>query len=256
MTRRLEGKVALITGTGGGQGRAAALLFAKEGAYVVGCDWNVNGAEETKKMVDDMGGVMVSMQPLDLGSGDQMKQWLDFAIATYKHIDILYNNASSPKFAPIEQMTEEEWRFTMRNELDLVYWACHCTWPYLKDNGNSTIINTASTAGIVGFDPGLFGNFAHSAAKGGVIALTRQLAIEGAPYGIRANSISPGIIMVPATEPLFQNSEFKEAMLHLVPLHRIGKAEEIANVALFLASDESSYVTGANIVVDGGLTAR
>ena len=130
MTRRLKGKVALITGTGGGQGRAAALLFAKEGAYIVGCDWNMNGAEETKKMVDDMGGVMVSMQPLDLGSGDQMKQWLDFAIATYKHIDILYNNASSPKFAPIEEMTEEEWRFTIRNELDLIYWACYCAWPY------------------------------------------------------------------------------------------------------------------------------
>jgi meso-butanediol dehydrogenase/(S,S)-butanediol dehydrogenase/diacetyl reductase len=256
MTQRLEGKVALITGTGGGQGRAAALLFAKEGARVIGCDWNVKGAEETRKMVEDSGGVMVSMQPVDLGDGDQMKQWLDFAIKTFKQIDILYNNASSPKFAPIDRMTEEEWHFTLRNELDLIYWACHYSWPHLKATGNSTIINTASTAGIVGFEADIFGNFAHSAAKGGVIALTRQLAIEGAPYGIRVNSISPGIIMVPATEPLFQNPEFKKAMLEMVPLHRIGKAEEIAHVALFLASDEASYVTGANIVVDGGLTAR
>ncbi|OGO17794.1 MAG: dehydrogenase [Chloroflexi bacterium RBG_16_50_11] len=253
MTGRLEGKTALITGTGGGQGRAAALLFAREGARVVGCDLKVEGAKETEKMVKATGGEMVSIQPVDLGDGNQVKQWIDFAIKIYGRIDILYNNASAPKFAPIEQMTEEEWRFTVRNELDIIYWACHLAWQHLKASGRGVIINIASTAGLVGRAPG--GGFAHSAAKGGVMALTRQLAIEGAAYNIRANVISPGIIVSPATEATLQNPESKETMLGMVPLHRFGGVEEIASVALFLASDESSYITGANIVVDGGLTA-
>lgn len=253
---RLEGKVALITGTARGQGRAAALLFAKEGAKIVGCDLNVAGAEETRKMVEAGGGEMVSMQPLDLGDGNQVKQWIDFAIKTYGYIDILYNNASAPKFAPIEQMTEEEWHFTIRNELDLIYWTCHYAWPHLKASGNAVVINTASVAGTIGFTTDLSSNFAHSATKGGVIALTRQLAIEGALSGIRVNTISPGIIVSPATEPSFQNTKLKETLLRRVPLNRFGQVEEIANVALFLASDESSYITGINIVVDGGLTAQ
>lgn len=256
MTGRLDGKVALITGTGGGQGRAAALLFAQEGAHVVGCDWNQKGALETVKIVNAAGKEMVSMQPVDLGEGDQVKAWIEYAINTYGRINILYNNASAPKFAPVGQMTWEEWRFTMRNELDLIYWTCHYAWPHLKESKNGVIVNTASVAGIIATDPELSPNFAHAATKGGVIALTRQLALEGSPYGIRANVISPGVIVSPATEQSFQNAELKETLLRLIPLRRLGKVEEIATVALFLASDESSYVTGANIVVDGGFTIR
>lgn len=256
MAGRLEGKVALITGTGGGQGRAAALLFAKEGARVVGCDLKVDGAQETVEMVKAAGGEMVSSQPVDLGDGDQVKKWIDFAIQLYGKFDILYNNASAPKFAPIEQMTPEDWHFTIRNELDLVYWACHYAWPHLKASGNGVIINTASVAGMIGLAGEIIGNFAHAATKGGVIGLTKQLTIEGAPHNIRANIISPGVIVTPATEPLLQNPQFKETFTNMVPLKRLGKAEEIASVALFLASDEASYITGANIVVDGGLTAQ
>lgn len=252
MAKKLDGKVALITGTGGGQGRAAALLFAKEGARVVGCGRKVGNAEETVKMVKADGGEMVSMQPIHLDDGKQVKQWVDFAINTYGRIDILYNNAATAVFAPIEQMTEEEWHFAMRNGLDLIYWACHYAWPHLKASGNGIIINTSSMGGLVGKP----NSFAHAAAKGAVIALTRQLAIEGAPYNIRVNAISPGAILTPATESIFQNPEVKEPLLREVPLHRLGKAEDIAPVALFLASDDSSYITGANIVVDGGLTAQ
>ena len=253
MRGRLEGKVALITGTGGGQGRAAALLFARDGARVVGCDLKEQGARETLKMVESKGGAMVSRQPVDLSDGIQVMQWVNFALESYGRIDILYNNAASPKFAPIEDMTENEWSYTLHNELDVIYWACHYTWPHLKASGKGVIINTASTAGIVGRAAG--GGVAHSAAKGGVIALTRQLAIEGAPYNIRVNSISPGIIVSPATGPQLQDPAYNELMTRMVPLHRLGTVEEIGYVALFLASDESSYITGANIVVDGGLTA-
>ena len=208
MIGRLEGRVALITGTGGGQGRAAALLFAKEGARVVGCDLKVESAKDTTEMARDANGEMVSLQPIDLGDGNQVKSWIDFAIKNYGRIDILYNNASAPKFAPIEKMNEEEWRFTIRNELDLIYWTCHYAWPHLKLRGGAVIINIASAAGIVGRVAS--GSFAHSATKGGIIALTRQLAIEGAPYNIRANVISPGTIISPATEPILQDPEYKE----------------------------------------------
>jgi len=256
MAKRLNGKVALITGTGGGQGRAAALLFAKEGAKVVGCDWKVEGAKETVQMVKVAGGEMVSVQPVDLGDKNQVRRWINLAKKTYGQIDILYNNASAPRFASIGRMTEEEWDFTIRNELDLIYLACHYAWPYLKASGNGVIINTASVSGMIGYPADILGNLAHAATKGVIIALTKQLAVEGAPYNIRVNAISPGIVVSPGTDAQLQNPKFKGFWLQRVPLRRLGKAEEVANVALFLASDESSYITGANIVVDGGFTAQ
>lgn len=255
MAGRLQGKVALITGTGGGQGRASALLFAREGAKVVGCDLKVAGTE-TVKMVKVSGGEMVSLQPVELSDANQVKQLINFAIKSYGCIDILFNNAAATKFASIDEMTEEEWHYVLRNELDLVYMTCHYAWPHLKANGKGVIINTASMSGMVGHPVNIIGNFAHAATKGGVIALTKQLAIEGAPYGIRANTISPGVIASPATEEMLKNAQKNKDWLQLIPLKRFGKPEDIASVAVFLASEESSYVTGANIVVDGGFTTQ
>lgn len=252
MGGRLQGRIALITGTADGQGRAAAQLFAREGAKVVGCDLKAPEAEETVRIVRAQGGEMVSLHPLDLAEGAQVKQWIDFALETYGDFDILYNNASAPRFAPVDRMSWEEWHFTIRNELDLIYWACHYAVPHLKTRGGGVIINTASISGLIG---SAIGNFAHGAAKGGVIGLTKQLAIELAPFGIRVNCISPGLIETPATAPLLQNPKLKEAMLRDIPLRRLGRPEEIAAAALFLASDEASYIHGANIVVDGGVTA-
>ena len=255
MSRRLEGKVALISGTGGGQGRAAALLFAREGAKVVGGDVKTEGARETVEMVKAQGNDMVSLEPLDLSNGEEVKKWIDLAIETYGGFDILFNNASAPKFVPIEAMTWEDWRFTVRNELDLIYWACHLGFPHLKSRGGGVIINTASITGLIGFAGQIMGNFAHAATKGGVVGLTKQLAVEGAPHNIRANSISPGLIATPGTEPVFQSRELTEAFMRVIPLKRAGRPEEVASVALFLASDEASYITGSNIIVDGGVTA-
>lgn len=250
MAGRLAGKVALITGTAGGQGRAAALLFAREGTVVCGCDLKEADGLETARLITTAGGQSV-FRRVDLGDAEQVRNWIEFAVETFEGIDILYNNASAAKFAPLEEMTYEDWRFTVRNELDIIYYACHLAFPYLRRRGGGSIINTASAAGMYGV-PGL-GNFAHAATKGGVIGLTRQLAIEGAPYKIRANSISPGLIETPATEHL--DPEFKRVFLRSVPLGRLGQPEDVAYVALFLGSDESSYITGANIVVDGGKTA-
>lgn len=255
MAGRLAGKVAFITGTGGGQGRAAAVLFAKEGAKVVGCDVKKEGGEETAAMVKAAGGDSI-FSVVDLANGDEVKNWFAAGVKQYGQMDILYNNASACLFAPIETMTWEEWQFTIRNELDLLFWACHHAMPHMKQRGGS-IINTASMAGIVGFHN--LGNFAHAATKGGVLALSRQMAAEGAQYNIRSNSISPGFIETPATMSLYDAPGYKEMFQSLIDkqmIKRRGKPEDIAYCALYLASDESAWVTGANFVIDGGLNAQ
>ena len=254
MAGRLEGKVALISGTGGAQGRAASLLFTREGAKVVGCDLRAPEAIETVEMVKAAGGEMVSLQPLDAAEGDQVKRWIDFAIETYGGFDILYNNAGQARFAPIDELTWEDYHLTIHNELDLIYWPCHYAFPHLKARGGGVIINTSSSLSLLG-GPGM-GNFAHGAGKAGVMGLTKQLAAEGAPFGIRAVSISPGLVLNPFTERLYQIPEVREMYLNMIPMRRPGRPEEIASVALFLASDEASYITGTNITVDGGVTRR
>jgi NAD(P)-dependent dehydrogenase (short-subunit alcohol dehydrogenase family) len=251
MPGRLDGKVALITGTGGGQGRAAAILFATEGALIVGCDVKEQGNAETIELVKDAGGLMTGMAPVDLGEPDAAKQWVEDAAAVHGRVDVLYNNASAARFGPIETFSVDDWRFTMRNELDLVFYATKFAWPYLCERGGS-VINTASVAGWAGGP----GGFAHCATKGGILAVTRALANEGAPHGVRVNSISPGPILSPGTAELFSDPAVVAGMKSTLMIQRLGQPDDIATTALFLASDESSFVTGADIRVDGGMTAQ
>ena len=255
MGDRLAGKVALITGTAGGQGRAAALLFAREGAAVVGCDLKVEQARETVAMVRAVGGSMTSSEPVDLGDSAAARAWVDDAARAHGGFDVLYNNASLPRFASIAQMTDEEWHYTVRNELDLMFYTCSAAWPHLVARGGGSIINTGSISGMTSLPP-TPGNIAHAATKGAVIAMTRELALEGGPHNIRANSISPGIIDSPATAPALASGTFREDHLGALMLRRIGSVGDVAAAALFLASDESAWVTGTNVVVDGGYTAR
>jgi NAD(P)-dependent dehydrogenase (short-subunit alcohol dehydrogenase family) len=248
---RLEGKVALITGTGGGIGRAAAVLFAAEGATVVGCDLDRARADETVDLVRDAGGAMTSSAPVDVADEEAVRAWIDAATAEQGGIDVVYNNAGLTSFAPLEQVTVADWSFTMRNELDLVFLACKHAWPHLRARGGGSVVNVGSTAGMAGSLT--LDRTAHTASKGAVIALTRQLAAEGARYGIRVNSVSPGITVTPQTQDLFDDPEHPIARIaDHIPLGRPGRPEDVARCALFLASDESSYVTGANLVVDGG----
>lgn len=259
MAGRLEGKIALITGTGGGQGRAAALLFAREGAKVVGCDLKVEGAEETTRMVKDAGGDMVSMQPVNLSDETEVQRWIDFAVESYGDFDILYNNASGVKSGTIETLTRDDWDFDMANEVTLIFLAAKHVLPVFKRRGGGVIVNTASVAGMVGAAiPGNApGNLVHNVAKAAVLRLSENLAIELAPWNIRVNAVSPGIIDTPATAPLIgqEGSEMRRIFMDSILVPRVGQPDDIAYAALYLASDEASYVTGANLVVDGGWVA-
>ncbi len=248
---RLDGKIALITGTGGGQGRAAAVLFAKEGAKVVGCDLKEAGAAETLKMVHDAGGAMVSMAPIDISTDAGANAWVKDAVAAFGGVDILYNNASFPRIGPFQEASADDWFFTVRNELDIVWFVTRAAWPHLVARGGGSIINTASIAGQRGmmFLP----QSAHSATKAGVIGLTLQFAAAGARHHIRANSISPGLIATPATQVYTDDPESAfSRKARENPWGRIGYPEDIAKLALFLASDDSEYINGVDIVVDGG----
>jgi NAD(P)-dependent dehydrogenase (short-subunit alcohol dehydrogenase family) len=244
---RLSNKVAFITGTASGQGRAAAELFARQGAIVVGCDMKVEQAEETAAAVRGAGGIMFSTAPVDLGDPAAARRWLDDGIAAAGGIDILYNNAGDVRFGSIEELSVDDWRYTLRNELDLVFYVTKAAWPHLKARGGGAIINTASTVTRRG--NAAMGMGAHMATKAGVIALTRQLAAEGAEWGIRANSISPGLIDTPATAHL---RAVADQLAGSIPLGRWGQPEDIAQCALYLASDEAKWVTAADFTIDGG----
>jgi NAD(P)-dependent dehydrogenase (short-subunit alcohol dehydrogenase family) len=251
---RLAGKIALITGTAGGQGRAAALLFAAEGALVVGTDVNADGAAETVELVRAAGGAMDSTHPLDLADEDGVRAWVDGAAARHGGMDVLHNNAGATRFSPIADTSYADWSFVLRNELDTVFLVTRAAWPHLVARGGGSVLLVGSTAGITGSltNP----RIAHTATKGGVVAMTKQLAAEGAAHGIRANCISPGMIRTPATEgDLLAADSPMRTIARAIPLGRIGAPEEVARCALFLASDEASYVTGANLVVDGGWSA-
>lgn len=254
MSGRFDGKVVLISGTGGGQGRVAALSFAREGAHVVGCDVDEASAMETERIVGESGGSYASLAPLDLSMRAGAERWIAAALESHGRVDVLYNNASLPRFGPVGAMPDEDWSFTLRNELDLVWHSVNAAWDALgATRGN--VVNVASLAGLVGSRDLPQG--AHSATKGAVIGLTRQLAAEGASRGVRVNCISPGVIRGPAADPLLALGDDGPlaGMVRATAFGRAGEPEDVVNAALFLASDDAAFVNGANLVVDGGASA-
>lgn len=252
LTRRLAGKTCIVTGSGGSIGRATCLRFAAEGASVVGCDVVAAGAEETLRLVTEAGGRMISVQPADLTQKDACERVVAAATAEFGQLDVLFNNGAMAYFAWIEEMTDETWRKTINEELDLVFLMTRAAWPELvKTKGN--IVNVASLSAWAGIEllPGL----AHASAKGGVLSMTRQLAMEGRKHGIRANSVSPGTIETNQTRFILEDPEWCRIQLGRAMMNRMGQPEEVASVVAFLASDDASYVTGADIAVDGGVRA-
>ncbi|RRJ85730.1 SDR family oxidoreductase [Gulosibacter macacae] len=252
---RLAGKVVLITGIGSGMGRVTAELFAAEGATVVGCGLSAEGSTETARRIEAAGGIIDATAPVDLSDRTQVAAWIDGAAERHGRIDVLYNNASMPKFGPFADQPVEDYDFTIRNELDLVWHACQLAWPHLAAV-RGAIVNIASVAGLQGARA--LPQAAHAAAKGGVLALTRQLAAEGVAAGIRVNSVCPGVMGTPPILRMYEELGDAAPVASIVERTidgRPGDPKAVAWAGLYLASDEATWVTGANIVVDGGAGA-
>ena len=252
MVGRLQGKICIITGTGGAIGRASALAFAREGATIVGCDIIPETATATDRAVAEAGGQIATLAPCDLATLNDCERLVELALERCGRIDVLFNNASRPTYGALTEDSNDHWFRTIDNELHMVYLLCKAAWPALSASGG-TIVNMASAAGWTTF-PALAG-LAHGAAKGGVISMTRHLAMEGRDLGIRANSISPGVIGTPKVLGLAENPDWDRLMRSKIMRGSYGKPEEIAAVALFFASDESAFVNAADIRADGGITA-
>jgi len=248
--QRLAGKVALVTGIGSGIGKACALMFARQGARVVGCDLDAPAAQATLEAAEGL--ELSSLHPCDLTRPDEVARLIEWVLSLHGRLDVVVNAAASAVFKPIEELSFAEWKRTLEAELDTVFLVCKAAWPHLKKSGGS-IINFASANayGVLERSPAL----AHCAGKGGVLAMTRQLALEGAPYGIRANTISPGLVVTGATAPVIADPEIRKLWLKKHMLGRFGQPEDVAWMAVFLASDEASWITASDFAVDGGTRA-
>jgi NAD(P)-dependent dehydrogenase (short-subunit alcohol dehydrogenase family) len=255
LSNRLAGKVAVVTGIGSGIGQGCALMFAQHGAQVMGCDINAKAADEGLARAGELGVTLDSVHPIDLSVPADAERLMNAAVGRFGGIDILVNAAAFGAFAWIQDMDHEQhWKKTLVGELDVVFVACKAVWPHLIRRGGGSIINFASANAHVALpgSPAL----AHCAGKGGVLAMTRQLAMEGAPHGIRANSISPALVVTSATQPVLDSVPgFKETVMQKSMIKRLGQPEDIAWCATYLASNESTWVTAADFRVDGGATA-
>ncbi|MBI3946635.1 MAG: SDR family oxidoreductase [Armatimonadetes bacterium] len=262
---RLKGRVAIVTGAAHGIGRAITIRFAGEGAAVVAADINGEGAAETVGRVEAAGGRALALTT-DVGRAEDVERTVRAAVQTYGGLDILVNNAGIPGSGPVEEVKEEVFDAVVNCNLRGMWLGCHYAVPELRKAGGGSIITTSSVQGILGFRHTAI----YAATKAGILGATRALALELAPDFIRVNAICPGSIRV------YDNHEERiarrlgpefvaayrrrfggrapEARSFAQPLPRVGLPEDIANAALFLASDESSFITGIHLPVDGGMT--
>jgi len=252
---RLKGKVAVITGGTSGIGLATAILFAKEGAKVVIASRDNEAGKFALEQIKSNNGEAIFVKT-DVSNEEEVKVLIAESLRRYKKIDILFNNAGIELQKPVTETSNEELAKVIDINLKGVFYGCKYAIPYMIRNGGGSIINTASVAGLVGFS----NLAAYSASKGAVVALTKQIAIDYAKKNIRVNCICPGVIATPMVERFIAKSpnpeETRRQLNEIHPIGRIGKAEEVANAVLFLASDESSFITGHSLVIDGGLSAQ
>ena len=248
--KRLEGKVCVITGAGGGMGREAALLFCDEGAKVCVADVDGDAAEKTASDAADAFAIQV-----DVADQESVQRMYAETVSRYGGIDVLYNNAgiSPADDASILDTEPDAWQRVQDVNTKGVYLCCKHGLPHLLERGGGSVINVASFVALVG---AATSQISYTASKGAVLSLSRELAVQFARRGIRVNALCPGPVETPLLLRIFGDdpAAYERRRIHL-PMGRLAKPREIVNAALFLASDESSYVNGATFLVDGGLTA-
>ena len=250
---RLKNKVSLITGAASGIGRESALLFAKEQSKVVVADISEEGGQETVSMIRDAGGE-ASFIRCDVSKAGDVQAIIAFTEKTYGSLNVLFNNAGifHDSDGSVLKTSEETWDLVMNVNLKGVFLGCKYGIPALLKAGGGSIINTASFVALLG---AATSQIAYTASKGGVVAMTREIAVEFARRNIRANAICPGPVQTPLLEELLSDPARKQRRLVHIPAGRVAEASEIAQAALFLASAESSYINGSVFTVDGGITA-
>jgi NAD(P)-dependent dehydrogenase (short-subunit alcohol dehydrogenase family) len=263
MPERVKGKVAIVTGAGSigegiGNGKASAIVYAREGARVVLVDYNIDAANETKALIEKEGGECISVRA-DVSESNECKHIVDHCVQTYGRVDILHNNVGIEVPGGIDEISEEDWDRVMTVNLKSMFLVCKYSIPYMLEQGNGCIINISSVNAIRTLSAL---SVPYGASKAGVVAFTREIAVQYAAKGIRANVILPGLMNTPLVAAALTEAyggNFEEMIKTrdaMSPMKKQGDAWDTAYLSLFLASDEAKYITGASIVIDGGLTCR
>ncbi|HYU78063.1 MAG TPA: glucose 1-dehydrogenase [Vicinamibacterales bacterium] len=255
MSDRLRGRIAIVTGGAAGIGQATARLFANEGAHVVVLDKDGAGAESVAAEITERGGTAAA-RTTDVSRADEAEAAVAFAVERFGTVDVLVNNAGIELKRPVEETTEEEWDRVLAVNLKSVFLMSKNVIGIMKAKRRGAIVNNSS----VGYFIAAPNSAAYGASKAGMMALTRGMALELAPFNIRVNAVCPGVIDTPMNERNLMRADDPDAMrrswFEVTPLNRLGRPEDVANAMLFLACDESDFITGTPLIIDGGRTAQ